>query len=84
MMMIAMGNRLKEFRERAEIQIPALAKASGVSERTIRRVEEVDGASRLEIKAKLVSGLNALLGQQRYQTEDVFGGWQAHRRNAKR
>jgi predicted transcriptional regulator len=84
MMMSATGNRLNEIREREQIRVPALAKASGVSERIIRRVEEADGAARLEIKARLVSGLNALLGQQRYKTEEVFEGWQAHRRDAKR
>ena len=82
--MRATGNRLREIREREQVPTPALAKASGVSERIIRRVEDVDGAARLEIKARLVSGLNALLGQQRYRTEDVFGGWHAHRRHAKR
>jgi predicted transcriptional regulator len=75
---------LKEIREREGIQTPALAKVSGVSERTIRRVEEVDGTPRLEIKARLVTGLNTLLGQERYQTDEVFAGWQAHRRHAKR
>jgi DNA-binding XRE family transcriptional regulator len=84
MVAIAAANRLKEIRERERITTSALANHSGVSERTIRRVEEVDGTPRLEIKARLVASLNTLLGQQRYQTEDVFTGWQAHRRDAKR
>jgi len=78
------GNRLKELREREGIQRPALAAAAGVSERIIRRVEEVDGTPRLAIKARLVTALNTLLGQQRYRTDEVFAGWQAHRRHAKR
>ena len=79
----AMGNRLREIREHEGIQIPALASASGISERVITRVEGADGAPRLEIKARLVTGLNTLLGDKRYQTDDVFSGWQAHRRNRK-
>jgi len=81
---IGTGNRLKAIREREGISTPALATASGVSERIIRRVEEADGTPRLEVKARLVAGLNSLLGGVRYQTEDVFAGWQAHRRHAKR
>jgi hypothetical protein len=81
---IGTGNRLKEIREREGIPAPALAKASGISERIIRRVEEVDGAPRLEIKARLVAGLNALLGSERYRTDEVFAGWQPHRRLARR
>jgi predicted transcriptional regulator len=78
------GNTLREVREREQILVPALAKSAGVSERTIRRIEEVDGAARLEIKARLVVGLNALIGQQRYKTEDVFPGWEIHRRHTRR
>jgi len=81
--MDATGNQLFEIREREGIQISALAKASGVNERTISRVEGADGTPRLEIKARLVVGLNALVGEQRYQTDEVFGGWQSHRRNRK-
>ena len=81
--MSATGNQLFEIREREGIQISALAKASGVSERTIKRVEGADGTPRLEIKAELVAGLNTLLGEQRYQTGEVFAGWQVHRRNRK-
>ncbi|MEA2522790.1 MAG: hypothetical protein QOF73_17 [Thermomicrobiales bacterium] len=84
MVSIETGNRLKEIREREGIQTPALAKASGVSERIIRRVESVDGARRLEVKARLVTALNSLLGRERYQTDDVFAGWRPHRRRAKR
>jgi hypothetical protein len=58
--------------------------AAGVSERILRRVEEIDGTPRLEVKARLVAGLNKLIGGTRYQTEDVFVGWQPHRRHAKR
>ena len=83
-MSIGTGNRLKEIREREGIRTPALATASGVSERIIRRIEEVDGTPRLELKARLVTGLNALLGKQRYQTDEVFAGWRAPRRRAKR
>ena len=83
-MAISQGNRLREIREREGILTAALAKASGVSERIIRRVETVDGTPRLEIKARLVDGLNDLLGSKRYQTDDVFAGWQPHRRVAKR
>ena len=79
----ATGNRLLEIREREGIRIPALATVSGVSERVIKRVEGSDGAPRLEIKAKLVAGLNTLLGDQRYQTDEVFAGWQTHRRHRK-
>jgi transcriptional regulator with XRE-family HTH domain len=81
---IGTGNRLKAIREREGIQTSALARASGVSERIVRRIEEVDGAPRLEVKARLVAGLNALLGGERYQTTDVFAGWKPHRRQAKR
>jgi DNA-binding XRE family transcriptional regulator len=83
-MAISQGNRLREIREKEGILTAALAKASGVSERIIRRVETVDGTPRLEIKARLVAGLNDLLGSKRYQTDDVFAGWQPHRRLAKR
>jgi DNA-binding XRE family transcriptional regulator len=83
-MAISQGNRLREIREKEGILTAALAKASGVSERIIRRVETVDGTPRLEIKARLVAGLNDLLGSTRYQTEDVFAGWKPHRRLAKR
>ena len=75
---------MKAIREREGIQTSTLAKAAGISERVIRRVEEVDGTPRLEIKARLVGALNTLLGGERYQTEDVFAGWQPHRRQAKR
>lgn len=78
------GNQLRAIREREQILIPALAKASGISERVINRIERIDGAPRLELKARLVSGLNALLGQKRYTTDEVFAGWQAHRRDAKK
>jgi predicted transcriptional regulator len=81
---IGPGNKLKAIREREGISTPALARAAGVSERIIRRVEEADGTPRIEVKARLVAGLNALLGGTRYQTEDVFAGWQVHRRHAKR
>jgi predicted transcriptional regulator len=81
---IGAGNQLKAIREREGISTPALATATGVSERIIRRVEEADGTPRLEIKARLVVGLNTLLDGKHYQTEDVFAGWQAHRRHAKR
>ena len=83
-MSVGTGNQLKAIREREGISTPALATASGVSERIIRRVEEIDGTPRLEIKGRLVAGLNTLLGSTRYQNEDVFAGWQAHRRHAKR
>jgi DNA-binding XRE family transcriptional regulator len=78
------GNRLQELREREGIPRAALATAAGVSERTIRRVEEVDGTPRLAIKARLVAALNTLLGQPRYRTDEVFAGWRPHRREAKR
>ena len=78
-----MGNRLREIREHEGIRTPALAAASGISERVINRVEGADGAPRLEIKSRLVAGLNTLLGDKRYQTDDVFSGWQAHRRHRK-
>lgn len=78
-----MGNRLREIRELEGIQTPALATASGISERVIKRVETADGTPRLEIKSRLVAGLNTLLGDKRYQTDDVFSGWQAHRRHKK-
>jgi predicted transcriptional regulator len=81
---IGTGNQLKAIREREGISTPALATAAGVSERIIRRVEEIDGTPRLEIKARLVTGLNTLLGETRYQTEDVFAGWHSHRRHTKR
>ena len=77
------GNRLKERREREQIQASALAKASGVSERVIRRIEAFNGPPHLEIKARLVAGLNAL-SDQHVQIDEVFPGWQAHRRNEKR
>ena len=82
-MKIEMGNRLREIRELEGIQTPALAATTGISERVINRVEGADGAPRLEIKARLVAGLNTLLGDKRYQTDDVFSGWEAHRRHRK-
>jgi hypothetical protein len=72
---------LADIREREGIGRAALANASGVSERIIRRIEEVDGSPRIELKAHLVTGLNSLLGSQRYRADDVFPGWQAHRRD---
>ena len=83
-MAIDQGNRLKEIREQEGIETASLAKASGVSERIIRRIETIDGTPRLEVKARLVAGLNKLVGAERYQTEAVFAGWQPHRRLAKR
>lgn len=82
--MIDQGNRLREIREREGIPPSSLARAAGVSERIIRRVETIDGTPRLEVKARLVAGLNKLVGSDRYQTADVFAGWQPHRRVAKR
>jgi predicted transcriptional regulator len=81
---IGPGNHLKAIREREGISTAALATAAGVSERIIRRVEEIDGTPRLEVKARLVTGLNTLISGKGYQTEEVFAGWQAHRRHAKR
>jgi predicted transcriptional regulator len=83
-MAISQGDRLREIREWEGIATPTLARAAGVSERIIRRVETVDGTPRLEIKARLVAGLNQLLGSKRDQTDDVFAGWQPQRRLAKR
>jgi predicted transcriptional regulator len=83
-MAISQGNRLREIREREGIETAALAKTAGVSERIIRRVETIDGTPRLEVKARLVTGLNKLVGSERYQTDEVFAGWQPHRRVAKR
>jgi DNA-binding XRE family transcriptional regulator len=83
-MAISQGNHLREIREREGILPSALAKTSGVSERVIRRVETIDGTPRLEIKARLVTALNKLVGSDRYKTEDVFAGWAPHRRLAKR
>lgn len=77
-------NRLREIREQEGIETASLARASGVSERIIRRVETLDGTPRLEVKARLVTGLNKLVGSERYQTDAVFGGWKPHRRLAKR
>jgi transcriptional regulator with XRE-family HTH domain len=84
MMSIPLGNRLKEIREREGIPIPDLARASRVGERILRRVEEADGAPRLEVKVRLVAGLNSLLDGQRYRTEDIFADWKPHRRDAKK
>jgi DNA-binding XRE family transcriptional regulator len=81
---ISQGNRLREIREREGITTATLAKTTGVSERIIRRVETIDGTSRLEVKARLVAGLNKLVGSERYQTDEVFVGWKPHRRLAKR
>ena len=83
-MAISQGNRLREIREREGILTATLARTSGVSERIIRRVETVDGTPRLEVKARLVAGLNKLIGSERYQTDEVFAGWKPHRRMAKR
>jgi len=83
-MAISQGNRLREIREREGILTAALARTSGVSERIIRRVETIDGTPRLEVKARLVAGLNKLIGKERYQTDEVFAGWKPHRRLAKR
>jgi DNA-binding XRE family transcriptional regulator len=77
-------NRLTEIREREGIDRAALANAAGISERIIRRIEEVDGSPRVELKATLVTGLNSLVGSDRYQTSEVFPGWQKHRRNRRR
>jgi len=76
-------NRLKELREEAGIDVSTLASSAGVSERILKRIETLDGTSRTEIKARVVTGLNTILGDKRYQTEDVFPGWEAHRRNRK-
>lgn len=78
------GNRLRAIREEHGIERAALAKASGVNERTIRRIEEMDGAPRLEIKARLVRALNGLIGRDTYATEQVFEGWAPHRRHGRR
>jgi DNA-binding XRE family transcriptional regulator len=83
-MAIGHGNRLREIREREGILTAVLAKTTGVNERIIRRVETVDGTPRLEVKARLVAGLNTLVGSERYRTDEVFAGWTPHRRLAKR
>lgn len=79
-----MANRLREIREKEGIETAALARTTGVNERIIRRVETIDGTPRLEVKARLVAGLNKLVGSERYRTDEVFAGWQPHRRLAKR
>jgi DNA-binding XRE family transcriptional regulator len=81
---IAPKNRLKEVREEAGIEVSALASSAGVSERILKRIETIDGTPRTEIKARVVTGLNTLLGSKRFTTDEIFPGWQEHRRVAKR
>jgi predicted transcriptional regulator len=83
-MSIVPNNRLREVREEAGIEVSALASSAGVSERILKRIETIDGTSRTEIKERVVTGLNTLLGSKRYQTNEIFPGWQVHRRVAKR
>jgi DNA-binding XRE family transcriptional regulator len=61
-----------------------LASSAGVNQRTLKRIETIDGTSRLEIKERIVASLNTILGSKRYQTNDIFPGWEPHRRIAKR
>lgn len=83
-MSIVPNNRLREVREEAGIEVSVLATSAGVSERVLKRIETADGTSRTEIKERVVTGLNRLLGSKRFQTDDIFPGWLAHRRVAKR
>jgi DNA-binding XRE family transcriptional regulator len=83
-MSIVPNNRLREVREEAGIEVSALATSAGVSERILKRIETIDGTPRTEIKERVVTGLNTLLGSKRYQTDEIFPGWQVHRRVAKR
>lgn len=83
-MSIASKNRLKEIREEAGIEVSALATSSGISERILKRIETIDGTPRTEMKAKIVTGLNSLLGSKRFTNEEIFPGWEEHRRVAKK
>jgi DNA-binding XRE family transcriptional regulator len=77
-------NSLRSFREGAHIEIPVLARAAGVSERTIRKIESADGSDRIEIKSRLAAALKRLTGDDMAQVETLFPGWEQHRRDAKK
>ncbi|HBL78137.1 MAG: hypothetical protein A2W90_13705 [Bacteroidetes bacterium GWF2_42_66] len=67
-----MENRLKEIRIKEGLTITELSKKSDVSTRTISRIENSEGKSKVETLNKLLKNLNELTNKS-YSFENVFG-----------
>jgi transcriptional regulator with XRE-family HTH domain len=68
------GHGLKEVREREGLTRAALGRAAGVSDRTLRRIEE-GGAVSEATKGKVVKALNRLPDRLAdYSVESLFPG----------
>jgi transcriptional regulator with XRE-family HTH domain len=69
---MAISNKLREIRENEGLSVAELARASEVSDKTIRKIEtrRLNKARKIT-KVKTVKGLNKLI-DEKYSYEDIY------------
>ncbi len=66
-------NRLREVRENEGLAITELSRLSGVSEKTIRYIENGERSGTRVTKNKIINGLNRnLQSKNNWKYEDIF------------
>lgn len=69
--LMAIENKLRFFRENSGISVAELERASGVSDRTIRKIETRKYKAKKTTKVKILLGLKKL-AQQDFKYEEVY------------
>jgi DNA-binding XRE family transcriptional regulator len=68
---MASENNLKNVRQSAGVTVAQLNRASGVSDKTIRKIENRIIKGKVETKVNIIKGLTGLTGVD-YQYKDIF------------